>query len=131
MTSVKVDADKAINESIDGKYFPIYLPDGFILTSLVTANEAISLDFFNKGNNKSITLVQQPNYSHLYQDSEDSTITTKKEINGHIAFITQKDDLIHIIWEENDIVINLYSFDIDLEATLQIAENIKYYSKEG
>ena len=120
--------DSEITE-IETVYLPTYITNGFILTREEDNYREIYRLWYN-GDNANITYKQSV-IGRIYNlDSEDADYEVI-ELGGYTVHKLIKDDVIQLIWRQEDYVIRLSTYNLGYEETLKIFESIERIETSG
>jgi len=103
-------------------YYPTFLPNDFILTSVRELNSTKYMTFGN-GLNEDIRFIQGKLTSEAQIDTEDGN-TIEVDINGNKGLIVKKEDVTIISWNNNRASFSIQG-NVDKSTLLEIAESLK------
>jgi hypothetical protein len=103
-------------------YYPTFLPNDFILTSVRELNSTKYMTFGN-GLNEEIRFIQGNLTSETQIDTEDGN-TIKVDINGNKGLIVKKEDVTIISWNNNRASFSIQG-NVDKSTLLEIAESLE------
>lgn len=103
-------------------YYPTFLPNDFILTSVRELNTTKYMTFSN-GLNEEIRFIQGNLTSEAQIDTEDGK-TIEVDINGNKGLIVKKEDVTIISWNNNMASFSIQG-NVDKSTLLEIAESLE------
>ena len=120
---VKNVSDDRFTIKLSKEYEITYLPKGFKLRDMHKDEIGWEANYYNE--DKLITFSQSSlNGTDLSIDTE-NTKNTYVDINGQQAFMTEKENLVNMVWRVDEIIITVSEIDVSNKAIIKVARSVK------
>lgn len=120
-----------LNNSIyinwENAYAPTYIPNGYTIHNISNSGSMRFIEYHNKSSdmdNQTIVYMQMPVESRGVVDTEDAKVTNIK-IHGSDGIVIEKDELVSVIWHNDDFLFDLSGYEAKSEI-LKIAESVLF-----
>ena len=83
-------------------------------------------NYYNYNNGDELIMFSQSslNGTDLSIDTE-NTKNTYVDINGHQAFMTEKENLVNMVWRVDEIIITVSEIDVSNKAIIKVARSVE------
>ena len=120
---VKNVSDDRFTIKLSKEYEITYLPKGFKLRDMHKDEIGWEANYYNE--DKLITFSQSSlNGTDLSIDTE-NTKNTYVDINWQQAFMTEKENLVNMVWRVDEIIITVSEIDVSNKAIIKVARSVK------
>ncbi|WP_370801859.1 DUF4367 domain-containing protein [Eubacterium ventriosum] len=120
---VKNVSDDRFTIKLSKEYEITYLPKGFKMTNMNKDEAGWSADYYNE--DKLIMFSQSSlNGTDLSIDTE-NTKNTYVDINGQQAFMTEKENLVNMVWRVDENIITVSGIDVSKKEIIKVARSVK------
>ena len=120
---VKNVSDDRFTIKLSKEYEITYLPKGFKLRDMHKDEIGWEANYYNE--DKLITFSQSSlNGTDLSIDTE-NTKNTYVDINGHQAFMTEKENLVNMVWRVDENIITVSGIDVSKKEIIKVARSVK------
>lgn len=111
----------------ENAYAPTYIPDGYTVQSISNAHNIKFIEYKNvekNSDNQPIVFIQMPTQTKGVVDTEDAKVTYI-QINSYEGVLIEKDNLVSIIWHNDEYLFDLSGYESKSEM-IKIAESVKF-----
>ena len=120
---VKNVSDDRFTIKLSKEYEITYLPKGFKLRDMHKDEIGWEANYYNE--DKLITFSQSSlNGTDLSIDTE-NTKNTYVDINGQQAFMTEKENLVNMVWRVDENIITVSGIDVSKKEIIKVARSVK------
>ena len=120
---VKNVSDDRFTIKLSKEYEITYLPKGFKLRDMHKDEIGWEANYYNE--DKLITFSQSSlNGTDLSIDTE-NTKNTYVDINGQQAFMTEKENLVNMVWRVDENIITVSGIDVSKEEIIKVARSVE------
>lgn len=120
---VKNVSDDRFTIKLSKEYEITYLPEGFKLGDMHKDEIGWEANYYNE--DKLITFSQSSlNGTDLSIDTE-NTKNTYVDINGQQAFMTEKENLVNMVWRVDENIITVSGIDVSKEEIIKVARSVE------
>lgn len=120
---VKNVSDDRFTIKLSKEYEITYLPEGFKLGDMSKDETGWNADYYNE--DKLIMFSQSSlNGTDLSIDTE-NTKNTYVDINGQQAFMTEKENLVNMVWRVDENIITVSGIDVSKKEIIKVARSVK------
>lgn len=120
---VKNVSDDRFTIKLSEEYEITYLPKGFKLRDMHKDEIGWEANYYNE--DKLITFSQSSlNGTDLSIDTE-NTKNTYVDINGQQAFMTEKENLVNMVWRVDENIITVSGIDVSKKEIIKVARSVK------
>ena len=120
---VKNVSDDRFTIKLSKEYEITYLPEGFKLRDMHKDEAGWNADYYNE--DKLIMFSQSSlNGTDLSIDTE-NTKNTYVDINGQQAFMTEKENLVNMVWRVDENIITVSGIDVSKKEIIKVARSVK------
>ena len=118
-----IDASFDVPVEWGGEYYPSFIPDDLDDLDIFNGFDHHSADIFTADRTRNLYYVEFGEGTSMNLDTENATTSTIS-INGHIGWISVKNDWINIYWANERRFFLVSTKNIDEETTMRIANRV-------
>ena len=123
---VKNVSDDRFTIKLSKEYEITYLPKGFKMRDMTKDETSCGANYYNYNNGDELIMFSQSslNGTDLSIDTE-NTENTYVDINGQQALVTEKENLVNMVWRVDENIITVSGIDVSKEEIIKVARSVE------